>query len=164
MNYYASLPVPWTDIKTHVDPQDIIELPKCSHITLQVMLPYIWIPKEPAKVLPTAPVQIKLTGLGCFENKDRDVLFARVELSEQLLKLHTTLVNHYNIKWEHGTYVPHVTIAFLRPGTAKKYLEKIKWAGANFTTPSIEWRAHKGKNELKAAIHFSESLKDIRIE
>jgi hypothetical protein len=157
--YYASLPLPWTDLTTHIDKKDLLEedrFVKCHHISLHVLLPHMWIPEDTAKVFPTKPLEIKLTGLGYFENKDKDVLYAKVQMTDELLKLHKAFVDHYNIKWQHPEYTPHVTIAFLKPGTAKKYAESIKWDGVTFQAKSIEWREHGGDNKRRAAITLEE--------
>lgn len=164
--YYASLSLPWTDFTTLIDKKDLFEenrFVKCHHISLHVLLPHMWIPEETAKVFPTKPLEIKLTGLGCFENKDKDVLYAKVEMTDELLKLHKTFVDHYNIKWQHPEYTPHVTIAFLKPGTAKKYVESIKWDGATFQATEIEWREHGGENKRRATIALTSSS-DLFVE
>jgi hypothetical protein len=157
--YYASLPLPWTDLTTQIDKKDLLEedrFVKCHHISLHVLLPHMWIPEDTTKVFPTKPLEIKLTGLGYFENKDKDVLYAKVQMTDELLKLHKTFVDHYNIKWQHPEYTPHVTIAFLKPGTARKYAESIKWDGATFQAKSIEWREHGGDNKRRATITLEE--------
>jgi hypothetical protein len=119
----------------------------------------MWIPEDTAKVFPTKPLEIKLSGLAYFENKDKDVLYAKVQMTDELLELHKAFVDHYNIKWQHPEYTPHVTIAFLKPGTAKKYAESIKWDGATFQAKSVEWREHGGDNKLRATITLEEHPK-----
>jgi hypothetical protein len=164
--YYASLPLPWTDLTTYIDTKDLFEenrFVKCHHISLHVLLPHMWIPEDTAKVFPAKPLEIKLTGLGCFENKDKDVLYAKVQMTDELLKLHKTFVDHYNIKWQHPEYTPHATIAFLKPGTAKKYVESIKWEGCTFQAKSIEWREHGGENRRRATIALTSSS-DLFVE
>ena len=70
------------------------------------------------------PIKIKLKKLGVFENKDYDVLKFDIE-SDDLVKLNKKMV-----EFPHTTdfpkYHPHMTVSYLKKGTGKKYIDKIK--------------------------------------
>lgn len=96
------------------------------HISVHVMLPNKPSQELEAKLAATKAFAVTLDTLGCFENKDNDVLFIKVNVSDQLLGLHKLLVEDYKIPWRHPEYTPHVTLAFLKRGTAKKYVAKLE--------------------------------------
>lgn len=64
--------------------------------------------------------------LGCFEN-DSDYLILKLKptswLYNPLEKINRGLRQKYNVSSEFDNYTPHVSLAELNPGTAKKYLE-----------------------------------------
>ena len=84
-----------------------------------------------------------LENLSCFENKKFDVLKFDVkgislnECNKMLAKLpHTT---------DFPDYHPHATIGYLKPGTAKGYIEKIKKESHNITPKAIVYSMPSGK-------------------
>jgi len=70
------------------------------------------------------PIKVKLKKASLFENKDFDVLKFDVS-SNDLIKLNKKMTEfpHTN---DYPDYHPHVTVAYLKPGKGKKYLDKIK--------------------------------------
>ena len=136
--------VPLGDSKSiiAIDPDDLCDDIKVTtkpiedepHLTLAMTIP----PNSDLTVLQnlcnwTPPVTISVKGLGCFSNQDKkfedgslhsyDVLYLEPEVGEHLLKLHTSIHNAYNIRWQFPSFVPHITLAYLKHGRAQKYID-----------------------------------------
>jgi len=65
-------------------------------------------------------VDIKIEGIGTFENKDFDVIKFNVLKNESLQKLNYRLSEFPNSN-EYPEYIPHITIAYVKKGCGKKY-------------------------------------------
>jgi len=67
-----------------------------------------------------------ILGLDKFENQEYDVLIMRLKegnkLSKILGKLNAGFTEKYSLKSDFNIYRPHMTLSYLRPGTADKYL------------------------------------------
>jgi hypothetical protein len=86
---------------------------------------------------------MKLENLSCFENPKFDVLKFDVkgnglhECNKKLSDLpHTT---------DYPDYHPHATIGYLKPGTAKKYIQKMKEESHDITPKSVVYSMPSGK-------------------
>lgn len=78
-------------------------------------------PGDVARVVSgTGPVSIKLGKTSLFSNDDADVLKLDVESSD-LHKLNKLISDSLETTDSHPKYIPHVTIAYLKPGAGKKY-------------------------------------------
>lgn len=62
--------------------------------------------------------------IGIFENDKYDVLKISVVPSNELLKLRTDIIYKLQINPTHDDYKPHITLAYLKKGTADKYLQR----------------------------------------
>lgn len=148
--YYAALPLPCLDFLTRpIQDEDLDKQPgkdpieRKHHVTLHIFLPG---PPDEAltkKLKEQKPVCLRLKGTGCFENKSQDVFFVRVEVDDKLLGLHKLLVDEYKKPWPRESYTPHVTLAFLKPGTGKKYLKTIECETISFAM-QMEFHQHAG--------------------
>lgn len=108
------------DIQDLLDPEDVIELEDTPHVTVRYGLQDMT-PQKVRQLLSRYPrVWIKLGRLSIFENDDVDVLKIDVQ-SEELHKVNRALGLHA-AENTHRQYIPHVTIAFLKKGTGRKYL------------------------------------------
>lgn len=116
------------------------------HISVHVMLPNKPGPEMAAKLAKTDAFLVSFDTLGCFENKDKDVLFIKVNVCDELLRLHKLLVDEYKIPWQHPQYTPHITLAFLKPGTAKKYVKKLD-KPVTAIAWDVEFRQHASANK-----------------
>lgn len=67
------------------------------------------------------PIIVEFGNLSLFEN-DNDVLKIEVK-SKGLIKLHKEIRAKIPNTWSHDDYNPHITIAYLKSGTGKKYTE-----------------------------------------
>lgn len=68
------------------------------------------------------PVVYELTKLSLFENEKYDVLKCSVE-SKDLHKLNKQCTENLEYTNSYPDYIPHMTVAYLLPGTGKKYLK-----------------------------------------
>jgi 2'-5' RNA ligase len=113
-----------TWIGTNLDQSEIIKLPGPAHVTLVYGLDK----RDLHRIQEVAenfarPVRVVVGRLNYFDAPEHDVLYAEavgaglVELHNELTALpHTRPQNH-------PEYIPHVTIAYVKKGVAKKYVE-----------------------------------------
>ncbi len=112
-------------IQSQIDPDDVWDeepghgLETHYHITVLYGI-HSNIPSEVYDKLDLQPVEFKLTGISMFENEKYDVLKFAVK-SNDLHKLNTHCKDNIAYTSSYPTYIPHLTIAYLKPGTAKKY-------------------------------------------
>ena len=79
---------------------------------------------ELTKKLFNNKLKIKVNGMSLFKNKDFDVLKFDI-ISPDLQKLNKALTEKFPYKNDHPDYIPHMTIAYLKPGTGEKYAKKL---------------------------------------
>jgi 2'-5' RNA ligase len=117
----------WVDV--HIDPNDIDEVDgveENSHVTLM----YGLIENQPNPYFETlcrviSPMYINPVRLGVFRNETQDVLFIEFDNTECMSAAREWIMRcmPYALSRE-GKYIPHMTIAYLKPGCADKYLDK----------------------------------------
>ena len=113
------------DLHAEIDPDDIYDdepghgLEKETHITT---LYGIHTSKfsEVLDAVDLKPVKYKLTKLSLFENEKFDVLKFEVE-SKDLHALNKQCTENLEYTNKFSDYKPHLTVAYLLPGTGKKY-------------------------------------------
>lgn len=66
---------------------------------------------------------IKITGISSFENEEFDVLKFSVE-APGLHNLNRLIRENFKYENKYNDYVPHITISYLKKGTAQKYLNQ----------------------------------------
>jgi 2'-5' RNA ligase len=71
------------------------------------------------------PFELSGVSITSFENDDFDVLKIDVEPNKELLKLRKKLLKFPN-EQTYKDYHPHITISYLKKGTANKYIKKFK--------------------------------------
>ena len=70
-------------------------------------------------------IKVKLKEISMFENKDYDVLKFDV-FSVDLHKLNKKLREEFPYKNDYPDFHPHITIAYVKSGSGKKYIKKLK--------------------------------------
>ena len=92
------------------------------------------------------PIEATLGKTSLFTNPDADVLKVDVDSQDlhRLNKLISSLVPTHDT---HPTYIPHATIAYLKPGRGKKYSGGAELVGQKMTFSSVVFSGKKGKKE-----------------
>ncbi len=75
--------------------------------------------------------KIRLHGVSAFKNERFDVLKYSAEGpgNEFLLEMNSYMAGSVEWENEHPDYVPHCTIAYLRPGESDKYIQQLNGGG-----------------------------------
>jgi len=68
--------------------------------------------------------KLMITDVSVFKNKDFDVLKCSVSCDE-LFETNKEISNNFKLHTEFKTYHPHITIAYMKKGTAEKYMQNI---------------------------------------
>ena len=79
------------------------------------------------KIKKYKPIKLKISDIGMFDTDKYDVLKLDVKPTEELLKYRDDLINNTTNTQTYPDYHPHMTLAYVKKGTAKKYLKKIKF-------------------------------------
>lgn len=95
---------------------------------------------------------IQLAGKDCFYNDEYDVLKINI-ISEKLNELHELAKNNFDYTSQYSTFKPHITIAYLKKGRGKKYVDS-DFEGF-IDTDSIEKIVYSKTNGEKIDIHLS---------
>ena len=113
-------------LQSNIEPEDIYEedghgLEKDAHITV-----LYGFHEQDGQVIKNSlefsPIEYELTGLSLFENDDFDVLKFTVK-SKDLKKLNKECSDTFENTNDYPDYIPHMTVAYLLPGTGKKYVK-----------------------------------------
>lgn len=106
-----------------LDENDVIEIEDKPHVTIK----YGLVTQEPKEV---SAILTHPTSMSCmfgktaiFESPEHDVLYLEV-ISKDFVDLHQFLSNSLTNKQTHKEYIPHLTLAYLKKGTSKKYVGK----------------------------------------
>jgi len=92
------------------------------------------------------PTEVVAGRLACFEGPEHDVLYVPCEGGHRLFEWNKTL-DRSGLEMEpsdHPEYVPHVTVAYLKPGMGKKYVGGRQLAGKRWLADRIEYRRPDG--------------------
>lgn len=116
--------IPSRELYTEEDNEDY-GLEKQSHVTLVPCLDNdIDIDKLKSYLKPIDEYDIVLTDISKFECEEFDVLKCAVK-SKALKDTNKEIVDKFETHSEYKDYNPHMTIAYMKKGTADKYLKKI---------------------------------------
>ena len=103
-----------------LDPADVVELEADPHVTVRYGLDAT--PDEVrAAVADSGPAEFVVTNPGMFAHADQDVLYLNVSQCDALFRLRERLAGLPHRDTYPG-YLAHATVAYLKPGTAHKYL------------------------------------------
>lgn len=90
------------------------------------------------KFIPTNIGNLKLGEISAFKNNDDDILKISIIPSDELLKLRANLVSKLPVTLTYPNFEPHITLAYLKKGTADKYLDKFKNIDVSKETITLE--------------------------
>jgi SPP1 gp7 family putative phage head morphogenesis protein len=130
-------------LQSMIDPADVLKIPNDHHITVLYGLEQL----DPARIQPlldeTGRVYAKLGPLSLFQNEDADVLKFDVD-SQQLHALYRRLrILPHTLMYE--KYQPHITVAYLRPGTGSKYITLPQnITGSELTLTHLQYKNRDG--------------------
>lgn len=83
-------------------------------------------------------VTFRMGNLDLFENDDFDVLIRKVDEAHHLHDLRKVLLDNMEATVTFPDYKPHATIAYLKKGKGKEYIEKLKDVKFNIGTAEID--------------------------
>lgn len=123
----------WTEITSSIDSEDIFHgdengdprgIQKNPHVTILYGLHDDVTPEMVKSVFEnyTGDINIKVDGIGIFENDKFDVIKFNVVPDSSLQYLHDELSKFPNSD-QFTDYKPHITIAYVKKGTGKKYVK-----------------------------------------
>lgn len=127
----------WDEITSYIDKNDIYKvsdddtygIQQRPHLTLLYGLSSTVKPeqvKEKLKFL-TDSFEININGIDIFENKKFDVVKFNIDICDELRNAFDSLSELPNSN-EFKNYKPHITIAYVKSGTGKKYVKpEYKW-------------------------------------
>lgn len=95
------------------------------------------------------PTAVTAGRLACFEAPGHDVLYVPCEGDHRLGEWNRLIDDSMLDMAEptHPEYIPHVTVAYLRPGLGKKYVGKKGVAGQKWVADRLEYHRPDGKVE-----------------
>lgn len=88
--------------------------------------------------------RLRFGSIGVFSNPQHDVLQIEVD-SPELRQLHDLLAARLPNQENWPKYQPHVTLAYLKPGAGRKYLELNQLAGEEVDVDRVVFRAPTGQ-------------------
>lgn len=133
----------WNSILSKIEEEDIYNnedglsksqipygLQKNPHITLLYPIEdtnYSIIKKVIDENLPNSykeGINLKIRSVEVFKSNDYDILHFKIQTNDTLEKFVKSLKSVIPNKCKHKIYKPHITIAYLKKGTADKYIKK----------------------------------------
>lgn len=109
------------ELQRRIDPDDLIESEPWPHITLLHGIADSESESVRRLLSGTNPVVCCLGQTDSFNGSEKDVLYVAVKDSPKLHELHGRCKALVENVQTHPEYHPHVTVAYLKPGTAFKY-------------------------------------------
>ena len=91
--------------------------------------------------------KIKISNVSLFtKNKEYDVLKFEAK-NDVLSKINKDLKDNFEYTSDHPKYEPHLTIAYLKPGKGKKYVDKLKDKEYNVKATKVTYGSKKKKKK-----------------
>lgn len=123
------------EIQNAIDPADILKLETEPHVTIRYGLDDVGPERVEHIIDQYRSIQVKFKSLSAFANEKEDVLKIDVD-GNQLRDLNRHLGILPN-QQTHRDYKPHLTIAYLKPGTGKKYVGRSGLEDVELTLKSV---------------------------
>ena len=74
------------------------------------------------------PIEITLKEISIFKNDNQDVVKISVE-SLDLVRLHNLIAKSFEYTKTHDKFIPHCTLAYVKPGAGQKYIGRNDFEG-----------------------------------
>lgn len=111
-----------TQTRYYINKADVIEFETCPHITLLYGIKKsVPVTAIRAIIENKSPFSVQFGAVGIFSNPDFDVLYVSVLPNKSLSAFYDALQVLPNEN-THPNYRPHITLAYMKKGAAKKYL------------------------------------------
>ena len=120
----------WSQITGMIDPEDVYEvegdrsygIQDNPHVTILYGLHSSVSPEDLKEVLDRfdGDLKVRIAGIGIFENEEFDVVKLNVVPDGGLQQLHD-MVSELPNSDQYPEYKPHITIAYVKKGSGKKY-------------------------------------------
>lgn len=101
------------------------------------------------------PIRLTLGKTSFFETEDGDALIVLVD-SPDLHRIHALLSERLDNTTTHPKYIPHATIAYLKPGIGKDYADDERFVGQQYEINKITFGSkHEKKTELQLGVRHA---------
>lgn len=135
------------ELQSVVDSKDVIKFENDFHVTVRYGLHEIDPKRLEWIVSQHSSLSVKLGGLSVFENEKQDVL--KIDVSSSGLDRINRHLGILPNTLTHSEYKPHLTLAYLKPGTGKKYVGRSGLEGKELTFRSLMYSSEdRRKTEL----------------
>jgi 2'-5' RNA ligase len=151
----------WNDVLAQIDKSDLYEDPEGIEEFGLENQPHITVifgihstendrTKLIEKIKKYKPIKLKVSDIGMFETDKYDVLKLDIKPTKELLKYRDDLISTTKNTQSYPEYHPHMTLAYVKKGTGKKYLKKLKFNFNEFEFDTIIYSDHKyNKKKIK---------------
>lgn len=110
-----------TALHKQIDPADMIKLEEEAHVTVRYGLHTTDVEDVVSTVRGFGDIKLRIGNLSLFSNEKQDVLKFDVH-SNDLIRMNRLLGELPNTQTQEN-YQPHLTVAYLKPGTGARYLD-----------------------------------------
>lgn len=132
-------------LKQSLSPEDVIRIGNTPHVTVRYGLLDLSTTFDGVKALLSeyGEVKVRLGKLSLFAIPGKEVLKVEVE-SEQLREMNSRLKMLPNVQ-DFPLYQPHITVAYLQPGTGAKYLNDNPLEGRELSFDKVVFSTSTGE-------------------
>jgi hypothetical protein len=116
------------------------------HITLKYGL-HNHDPFELRPFTSSGPIDVTLGEISVFENDDADVVKLSID-SPKLHEYNEIVSNNFEHSDTHSTYLPHLTVAYVKPGLGKKYLGRKDFMGRRIKLDSVVFSGNDNRKTV----------------
>ena len=133
--------------KLYIDPKDAsYGRIKDIHITVLYGIENENIPEELRNIVQKyLPLEIKTGLMNKFESDEYDVILVEVEVSDKLKKMRNEIEKEIPNQNEYREYKPHITVAYVKPGSCDFLIRNDQFSGRKFKVKNIVFSSKNGK-------------------
>lgn len=126
------------------------------HVTVKFGIHSVDPSEAQALVAEIPPIKFTLGKTALFKSDEYEVLYVAVD-SEDLQSLNQLIARNLDVTDTHPTYVPHATIAYLKPGTGARYVNNPRFEGMAGVVNSIVFSPSEGDDTILPLNVYDES-------